>query len=76
MPDPAQSQSSKGSRLVPDVDRADLKSDQFPSGRPSLQRRTPPTLTRFLITFCIGVAATLACQSYGDAASDCEQFCH
>src|SRR4029077_6519927 len=27
-----------------------------------------PTLNRYLITFCIGAAATLAWQSYGDAA--------
>jgi hypothetical protein len=27
-----------------------------------------PTLTRILITFCVGVAAILAWQSYGDAA--------
>jgi len=29
-----------------------------------------PSLTGFLITFCIGVAATLAWQSYGDAARE------
>src|SRR5258706_11745115 len=68
IPNPAQFQSSKGSLPVPHVDWADLKNDQFPSGRPSLQRRSPRALTRFLITFCIGVAATLAWQSYGDAA--------
>ena len=60
IPNPAQFQSSKGSLPVPHVDWADLKNDQFPSGRPSLQRRSPRALTRFLITFCIGVAATLA----------------
>ena len=36
--------------------------------RPSLGKRASRTLARFLITFCIGVAATLAWQSYGDAA--------
>jgi hypothetical protein len=70
IPNPAQFQSSKGSLPVPYVDWADLKNDQFPSGRPSLQRRSQRALTRFLITFCIGVAATLAWQSYGDAARD------
>jgi hypothetical protein len=30
--------------------------------------RSMPTLDRYLITFCIGAAATLAWQSYGDAA--------
>ena len=29
-----------------------------------------PSLTGFLITFCIGVAATLGWQSYGDAARE------
>src|SRR5258707_12692324 len=29
-----------------------------------------PSLTGFLITFCIGVSATLAWQSYGDAARE------
>src|SRR5258708_12043228 len=29
-----------------------------------------PSLTSFLITFCIGVAATLGWQSYGDAARE------
>ena len=36
--------------------------------RPSLGRRAVRGLARFLIVFCIGVAATLAWQSYGDAA--------
>jgi hypothetical protein len=68
IPNPAQFQSSKGSLPVPYVDWADLKNDQFPSGRPSLQRRSLRALIRFLITFCVGAAATLAWQSYGDAA--------
>ena len=36
--------------------------------RPSLGKRASRSLTRFLIIFCFGVAATLAWQSYGDAA--------
>jgi len=36
--------------------------------QPSLGKRASRTLARLLITFCIGVAATLAWQSYGDAA--------
>ena len=36
--------------------------------RPSLGKRASRTLARILITFCIGVAATLAWQSHGDAA--------
>ena len=47
---------------------ADSKNDNFPSIRPSRRKRARRTLARFLITFCIGAAATLAWQSYGDAA--------
>jgi hypothetical protein len=68
IPNPAQFQSSKGSLPVPHVNWADLNNDDFPSGRPSLQRRSLRALIRFLITFCVGAAATLAWQSYGDAA--------
>src|ERR1700730_3329240 len=73
---PTQSEVSEGlppvkpSVEVPTVRPADLKNDRFPSGRPSLRRRAPLALARFLITFCIGVAATLAWQSYGDAARE------
>src|SRR5260370_11211715 len=70
IPNPAQFQASKGSLPVPHVDWADLKNDQFPTGRPSLQRRSPRALTRFMITFSIGVPATQAWQSYGDPTRD------
>jgi hypothetical protein len=36
--------------------------------RPSLGKRASRRLVRFLVVFCMGVAATLAWQSYGDAA--------
>src|SRR6266566_951875 len=49
---------------------ADLKNDRFPSKRPSLGKRVSRALARFLVTFCIGVAATLAWLSYGDAARE------
>src|SRR5215469_2803226 len=42
------------------------KSD-WPS-RPTPGKRTSRALVRFLITICIGVAGTLAWQSYGDLA--------
>jgi hypothetical protein len=38
--------------------------------RPSLGKRASRSLTRFLVIFCSGVAATLAWQSYGDAARE------
>src|SRR5580700_1608819 len=47
---------------------AGVNNDPLPTGRPSLGRRTSRSLTRFLATACVGVAATLAWQSYGDAA--------
>src|SRR6266852_1399512 len=73
-PNPAQSEFSKDSLPVKSLvevlttDPADLKNDRFPSGRPSFDRRSPLAFARFLIMFCVGVAATLAWQSYGDAA--------
>jgi hypothetical protein len=36
--------------------------------RPSLRRRASRALARFMFAVCVGVAATLAWQSYGDAA--------
>jgi hypothetical protein len=48
----------------------DLKSGRFPTKRPSLGKRTSRALSRFVFTFCVGIAATLAWQSYGDAARE------
>ena len=47
---------------------ADLNSDPLPTERATLGRRTARSLARFLVTACIGVAATLAWQSYGGTA--------
>jgi hypothetical protein len=41
--------------------------DRFLSGQPSLRKRAPRALSRFLIPFCTGVAATLAWWSYGES---------
>src|SRR5260370_34282916 len=41
------------------------------AGEPSVARPRPrKRSSRFLIAFCVGVAATLAWQSYGDAARE------
>jgi hypothetical protein len=45
-----------------------LENDRFQSEQPSLRKRASRALARFLVAFCIGVTATLAWQSYGDAA--------
>jgi hypothetical protein len=47
---------------------ADLYNDPLPIDRPSLGRRTSRSFAHFLVTACIGVAATLAWQSYGGTA--------
>ena len=47
-----------------------LKDDHVASDRPSIGRRIFRTLTRFFIAVLIGVSATLAWQSHGDAARD------
>lgn len=76
MPSPTQSEFSEGSLTikssgdVPSIHPADLKNDRFPSGRRSFAKRAPLALARFLITFCIGVGATLAWESYGDTARE------
>jgi hypothetical protein len=44
--------------------------DQVASDRPSIGRRIFRTITRFFIAVFIGVGATLAWQSYGDAARE------
>lgn len=73
MPSPAQATGLprvETSVDAPGVRPPDLKTDRFPNGRSSLGRRALLALARFLIIFCIGVAATLAWQSYGDAARE------
>ncbi len=75
MQSPTQTESSKGSLPVKPVEVLiagpdDLNSDRFPSERPSLGKRVPLAVARFLITFCFGLAATLAWQSYGDRARE------
>ena len=44
--------------------------DGFPRRRPSLGKRASRAVARFLITFCTGVAAALAWQSFGDAVRE------
>jgi hypothetical protein len=48
----------------------DLKGGRFKSKRLSFGKRASRALVRFLITFGVGIAATLAWQSYGDAARE------
>jgi hypothetical protein len=48
----------------------DQKNDPLSRRPPSLGKRSRRALLRFLTTFCIGVGATLAWQSYGDAARE------
>jgi hypothetical protein len=75
-PSPAQSEFYAGllpvepSVEAPAVRPAALENDPFPNGQPSLRKRASRALARFLITFCISVAATLAWQSYGHPARE------
>jgi hypothetical protein len=75
-PNPAQSESSeeflplKPLVEVLNIDPADLKNDRLQSTQPAFHKRAPLPLTRFLITFSMGVAATVAWQRYGDAAKE------
>ena len=47
-----------------------LKDEHVASDRPSIGRRIFRTLTRFFIAVIIGIGATLAWQSHGDAARE------
>src|SRR5712672_2205063 len=72
MPNPTQSEISRATLPVKKlvevvaIDPANLRIDQPQSERPRLGKRV--LLALALITFCIGVAATLAWQSRGDVA--------
>jgi hypothetical protein len=75
MPSSAQSEFYAGLLPVeplaepPPVRPTTLENDQPQNNRqPSLRKRASRAFSRFLITFCIGGASTLAWQSYGDAA--------
>ena len=48
---------------------ADLLADELPVEQP-LRRRSSHPFTRFILTFGMGVAATLGWQSYGDTARE------
>jgi hypothetical protein len=75
-PTPAESESSRASLPVKslvdaiNLDPDGLKSNTFLNGKPSLHKRIPLAFGRFLITFCFGVTATLAWQSYEGATRE------
>jgi hypothetical protein len=52
----------------PSVRPTTLENDLLPVRQPQARKRAAGSLARLLMIFCIGVAATLAWQSYGDAA--------
>ena len=85
MRSPAQSEFVENSLLLkrsvdpPPIRLADLKNDQFPSGRPSLGnldplgrlgKLDPLTFARYLITFSVGAAVAFAWQSYGNSTRE------
>ena len=54
----------------PSIHPSSLRDSQVASHRPSVGRRILRTLTQFFIAVLIGVGATLAWQSHGDAARE------
>jgi hypothetical protein len=48
----------------------DLKNARLLNKSLSLRRRAPRAIFRFSIAFCLGIAATLGWQSYGDVAKE------
>ena len=69
MPSPTQSNSA-GRRTTEPLIPTDMKNEWLPSERRSPGRLASRALVGFLIAFCIGVAATLAWQSYGEVARE------
>lgn len=61
---------AKASGGVSTIHSTDLQDDWFPSGRQSFAKRVSLALASFLITFGIGLGATLVWQSYGDTARE------
>jgi hypothetical protein len=51
---------------APPIRPTTFENDRFPNGQPSVRKQASRTISRFLITFCSGVAAALAWQWYGD----------
>jgi hypothetical protein len=54
--------------LDPTLRSADVNNAPLLTDRPSVGRRTSRSLARFLVATCVGVAGTLAWQSYGGTA--------
>ena len=69
MPSPTQSNSA-GRRTTEPLIPTDMKNEWLPSERRSPGRLASRALVGFLIAFCIGVAATLAWQSYGEVTRE------
>jgi hypothetical protein len=55
---------------APPIRPTTFENDRFPNGQPSLGKQASRAISRFLITFCGGIVATLAWQWYGDAARE------
>src|SRR5260370_41254478 len=72
MSSPAQSEFYAGVSPVeaPAASPADVTNDRSPKGRRPPRKRASRTLSSLPIAFCVGVAATLAWQSYGDTARE------
>ena len=54
--------------VEPSTDPPPVRPPALENEQPPVRKRASRALARFLMAFCIGVAATLAWQSYGDAA--------
>jgi hypothetical protein len=59
-----------GPFVLATVRPAEFRQVPLPSEKPSLRSRATRAVTRFLIAVCVGVAGSLAWQSYGGAARE------
>jgi hypothetical protein len=72
-PSSTQSEMLPGRWALPSLEvsaRHDLNNARVLNKSLSLRRRAPRAIFRSLIAFCLGMAATLGWQSYGDAARE------
>jgi uncharacterized coiled-coil protein SlyX len=59
-----------GPSVLATIRPAEFRNVPFPSDKPSLGSRAARAVTRFLVAVCVGVAGSLAWQSYGGAARE------
>ncbi len=69
-PDVSVGAQAGGPSVLAAVRPAEFRQGPFPNEKPSLGRRAARAVIRFVVAVCVGVAGSLAWQSYGGAARE------